>query len=52
MDFKFGQNTSAQCHLQAHSDVMAANGSNIKKKKVRDFAKNRLKTLLVCTTKD
>lgn len=49
MDFKFGQVTSAQCYLQAYSDAVAANGSSIK---VGDFPKNRLKILLVCTSKD
>lgn len=52
MDLKFGQITSAQCYLQAHSDAVAANVSSIKGKKVGDFANNRLKTLLVCTSKD
>lgn len=50
--FKFSQITSAQCYLQTHSDAVAANGSNIRRRKVGDFAKSRLKTLLVCTTKD
>lgn len=52
MGFKFGQIISGQCHLQAHSDAMAASGSNTKRKKARDLVKNRIKTLLVCTTKD
>lgn len=51
MDFKFGRITAAQCYLQAHSGAMAANGSSIERKKVGDFA-NRLRFVLVCTTKD
>lgn len=51
MDFKFGQITAAQYYLQAHSGAMAANGSSIERKKVGEFA-NRLRFVLVCTTKD